>query len=184
MEKTKIKKENFLKFNSFHEAVDNIFNKIDNKTALIIDIDGVLLEMDIKIFLQGLNLITSKEKFENFLEKHKISFSKLKALKKIVEKGAKVILFTDRLKTLDKNYFPFISQETIYRFKESDIEIISYPKFLLKLSKKLLDKIKENEKIFYIGSGKFDEIIFKKLKSAFSDKKLEYLQIRAKNKLI
>jgi ribonucleotide monophosphatase NagD (HAD superfamily) len=184
MEKIKIKKENFLKFNSFHEAVDNIFNKIDDKTALIIDIDGVLLEMDIKIFLQGLNLITSKEKFENFLEKHKISFSNLKALKEIIEKGAKVILFTDRFKTLNKNFFPFISQETISRFKESGIEIISHPKFLLKLPKELLDKIEENEKIFYIGSGKIDELLFKKLRSVFVDKNLEYLQISSKSKLI
>ena len=181
-------KEKSPRIKSLNEVISEIIDRINHKSVLIIDIDGVLINIDIKVFLRGLILyMFSKKQFRNFLKEYKIPTSFLLKIKRIRKKGADVILLTSRFQTKDKSYFPFISQETIERFQKSDIFIIPYPKFsfgIVELPEKIINKIKNKSEIFYIGSGKLDELIFKKLAGQFKDKKFEYFQVGQGNRLI
>jgi hypothetical protein len=190
MEKISLK-EKIIEVQDFKEAISKIRDRIKRQSILIIDIDGVLVDIDAKILLQGLKFfISSKEKFEDFCRKHKIPIDYLLMIRRIIQKGAGVILFTNRIKSKDKNHFPFIAQETIEKFERKNIPVIFYQKFLAilpflqKLPEELLNKIKDRKEIFYIGSGKIDKIMFKKLARQFKDKKFEYIQVGSKDRLI
>ncbi len=181
------KEKNFLRTDRASKSFENLINTIIQKkdfnfenSAFIVDIDGVLVDLDFKIFLQGLfYFLTSEEKFKNFLKKHKIIFSTLRTILNLSKKGSKVILFTSRFLSKNKNYFPFLSEELINTFKKRNIEIVLTPKFLgVKPPPKIFDYIEEKDNVFYIGSGAFDRLMYKKLKKI--KKNIYYYQLSSK----
>lgn len=178
-----LKRENLL---SFPEVLSKISLENYEKSLFIIDIDGVLLNLTPKVFLEGLFLyLFSQEKFKKFKDRNKIPIGYLLRIKKLRESGADIVLFTSRFFSRDKNFFPFISEETIERFKKSNISIITHPKFLpKKLPQELLDKVNHKEEIFYIGSGKLDERVFDKLKAQYKGKTFKYFSVGSGIRLI
>jgi FMN phosphatase YigB (HAD superfamily) len=183
-EKRIFKKEK--KIEPFKTLIENITQKENfnfENSAFILDIDGVLIDVNPKIFLEGLfNFLTSREKFENFLKKYKINFSTLKTILNLSEKGAKVILFSSRFLSKNKNYFPFLSEKIIDAFKKRNIEVVLTPKFLgVKPPQEIIDYIKEKDKVFYIGSSGVDKLMYKKLKK--TKENIDYYQLNS-NKII
>ncbi|MGC8981705.1 MAG: hypothetical protein ACP5JU_02030 [Minisyncoccia bacterium] len=178
------RKERGLRFFDFKTAINFIYpdiKKIEElNDLLIIDIDGVLLKLDIKTFLRGLYLLLfNKKKFKEYLKDKKIPLSCLLKIKRLVNKGAKIILLTSRYLNKDRDYFPFISEKTKEKFKKAGIDIISLQKYKieLKIPEEILDAIKEKDRVFYLGSGIFDKRLFKRLKNEIKDKKMDYFDI-------
>jgi hypothetical protein len=177
-------KEKIVKFNNFSEFVEYIENKADNNTVLIIDIDGVLVKMDINLFLKGLFFyLFNKTKFKKFILEHKINFGNLKNLIKLSKKGINIILFTGRLKSENKNFFPFISKNFIEKLQKYNISVITHHKIINLFPQELFNKIKNSNKIFYLGSNILDRNMFNKLKSKIKNKVLEYFEIKEKTKI-
>ena len=136
-----------------------------------------MLDIDVKILVKGLlYAFISKEKFEKFVKARSIPIDYLLTLKRLAKKGIKIALFTNRFISPTKNYFPFISEKVVKKFEEENISLITQFKLSTEIDEKLLKLIQDSKRIFYIGSGLFDFIVFNNIKNKFSEEK-EFLYI-------
>lgn len=128
------------KFKNFKAAIEwiekDLSKKNIQKVGLMVDIDGVLVRLFQK----------------------KIPFENLKILLNFARKeNYKVALVTNRFPYLTK-YFPFLDKKTQEMFKNHKIDIEFLMKFLAyKNLSNLLRIIKNNEVVYYIGSGILDK---------------------------
>ena len=85
--KEKIKKPEILFFENFKEAIETLKERLTEKDLLILDIDGVLLDIDVKILVKGLlYAFISKEKFKQFIKEHSIHISYILTIKRLAKK--------------------------------------------------------------------------------------------------
>lgn len=175
------------KVRDFRSAIHKIYPEYEKRKfqenikndILIIDIDGVLLDFDIKSFFIGLFLILfSKEKFKKFVKNKKIPLSYLLMIKRLVNEGCKIIILTSRKLDKEKEYFPYISKDFAEKMKKKGIGLFSIKKygFDLKLPNSLLNEL-DRERIIYLGSGIFDKRVFNKMKGKLKGKNLIYYDI-------
>ncbi len=150
---------------------------------LIIDLDGVLVETSLKIFLKGLYLyLWDQEGFQKYINEHKIPFSYLRKLATLAQK-TKIVILTNRLirskRDNLKNTFPFISQELIEKFKEKfGIEIIAQA-FKPIVSSRIKDLILKHSRVAYIGSSLVDQITVERLNRIKPG--IQYFQVSESN---
>jgi hydroxymethylpyrimidine pyrophosphatase-like HAD family hydrolase len=173
-----IRKPEILFFANFKEAIETLKERLTEKDLLILDIDGVLLDIDVKILFKGLlYAFISKEKFQQFVKEHSIPISYILTLKRLAKKGIKIALFTSRFVSPTKNYFPFVPEKLVEKFEEEGINFITQFKLSSGINERLLNLVQNSERIFYIGSGIFDFKAFNTIKSKFPDKEFLYIEI-------
>lgn len=150
---------------------------------LIVDLDGVLVEISPKIFLEGLSLyLLNKEKFQKYIQKHKIPLAFLRKLAELADK-TKIVILTNRIlrdkEDHLKNIFPFISSELVEKFKEKfKIEVIAQA-FKPTINQQLEELASCYEKIIYIGSSQIDKFTAKRLKKI--NPNITYFQVGKTN---
>ncbi len=178
MFKEQAKRQEILYFKSFKEAIEALKEKLSEKDLLILDIDGVLLDIDVKILVKGLlYLFLSKEKFKKFTKEHSIPIEYLLTIKRLAKKGINVVLFSNRIVSTTKNYFPFISGKIIKKLEEEGIGFVSQFKLSSEINEKLLNLIQNSNRIFYIGSSLLDFKAFNNIKNRFPTKEFLYIEI-------
>jgi hydroxymethylpyrimidine pyrophosphatase-like HAD family hydrolase len=176
--KEKIKKPEILFFENFKEAIETLKDKLTEKDLLILDIDGVLLDIDAKILVKGLlYAFLSRERFKQFIKEHSIPISYILILKRLAKKGIKIALFTSRFVSSTKNYFPFVPEKLVKKFEEEGINFITQFKLSSEINERLLNLIEDSKRVFYVGSGIFDFKAFNTIKSKFPDKEFLYIEI-------
>jgi len=173
-----IRKPEILSYPNFKKAIETLKERLTEKDLLILDIDGVLLDIDIKILVKGLlYAFISKEKFKQFIKEHSIPISYILTLKRLAKKGIKIALFTSRFVSPTKNYFPFVPEKLVKKFEEESINFITQFKLSSEINERLLNLIEDSKRVFYIGSGIFDFKAFNTIKSKFPDKEFLYIEI-------
>jgi 3-deoxy-D-manno-octulosonate 8-phosphate phosphatase KdsC-like HAD superfamily phosphatase len=173
-----IRKPEILFFSNFKEAIETLKERLTEKDLLILDIDGVLLDIDIKILVKGLlYAFISKEMFKQFIKEHSIPISYILTIRRLAKKGIKIALFTSRFVSPTKNYFPFVPEKLVKKFEEEGINFITQFKLSSGINERLLNLVQNSERIFYIGSGILDFKAFNTIKSKFPDKEFLYIEI-------
>lgn len=158
-------------FRNFLETTSFLFEKKENiPDLLLIDFDGVLLDISYKEILSGLfYYLFDKNQFKKFVQKNKVGFDVLKELIKLSKK-TKVVILTGRFLNKKeesnlKNVFPYISEEFIKKLDNKfNIRLIPQVKKNL-VSEEIKDLVSDSKKIVYLGSSVLDEILLTKLKN-------------------
>jgi hydroxymethylpyrimidine pyrophosphatase-like HAD family hydrolase len=176
--KESIRKSEILFYANFKEAIETLKERLTEKDLLILDIDGVLLDIDVKILVQGLlYAFISRERFKQFIKEHSMLISYILTLKRLSKKGIKIVLFTSRFVSPTKNYFPFVPEKLVKKFEEEGINFITQFKLSSEINERLLNLVEDSNRVFYVGSGMLDFKAFNKIKNKFPDKEFLYIEI-------